>query len=284
MIDTAPWYGNGRSETTLGKILKDIPRNTYYLNTKVGRYEKTFGKMFDFSAERVTASVDESLQRLQLNYIDVIQVHDLEFAPSLDLIINETLPALEKLKESGKIRYIGITGYPLDALKYVIERSKVKIDSVLTYCRGSINDDVLKDYINFFQENKVGVINASILSMGILTNRGPPAWHPANEEIKAVCKSAAAYCQEKGVDISKLASSFSFNLSGVHTTLIGTASSANLQKNLEVYLNKLNEEEQKVLDEILEKYFRPIPVKHWEGHEIARYQSAIKEGRLNDML
>ena len=51
------------------------------------------------------------------------------------------------------------------------------------------------DQLFYKKENKVGVINASILSMGILTNRGPPAWHPANEEIKAVCKSAAAYCQ-----------------------------------------------------------------------------------------
>ncbi|KAL8622647.1 hypothetical protein ACOMHN_009281 [Nucella lapillus] len=72
-IDTAPWYGHGKSETVLGKALQDIPRSCYYIATKVGRYEPEVDKMFDFSAQRTLSSIDESLARLGLDYIDVIQ-------------------------------------------------------------------------------------------------------------------------------------------------------------------------------------------------------------------
>lgn len=107
-IDTAPWYGQGKSEQVLGKALKSIPRSSYYIATKVGRYEKEPEKMFDFSYERTLKSVDESLRRLGLEYVDVIQAHDVEFADSIDIVLNETLPALQKVKEAGKARYIGM--------------------------------------------------------------------------------------------------------------------------------------------------------------------------------
>jgi L-galactose dehydrogenase len=110
LIDTAPWYGHGKAETVLGEALKGIPREAYILNTKVGRYLPDPMDMFDFTAERVTKSVDESLARLGVDYIDIIQVHDPEFAPFVDIIVEETLPALVKLQEAGKVKMIGMTG------------------------------------------------------------------------------------------------------------------------------------------------------------------------------
>ncbi|CAH1790169.1 unnamed protein product, partial [Owenia fusiformis] len=208
LIDVAPWYGHGKAETVLGKGLKNIPREAYYLTTKVGRYLPEVSETFDFSAERTLRSVDESLERLGLTYIDVIQVHDMEFAPSLDIIINETLPALQKAKDSGKARFIGITGYPLGNFKEILERSTVKIDTILTYCHGSMNDNSLQEHIGYFKSKGVGVINASPVSMGLLSDRGPPAWHPALPHIKEQCAKAAAYCKEKKVDISRLALHF----------------------------------------------------------------------------
>jgi len=284
MIDTAPWYGQGRSESTLGKILADVPRESYYVNTKVCRYDRTFGKMFDFSAERTVKSVEESLARLNVDYIDVIQVHDMEFAKNLDLVINETLPALQKLKEAGKVRHIGITGYPMENFKYVIERSSVKIDSILTYCHGSMNDDTLAGYTDFFKEHNIGVINGSILSMGLLTSRGPPAWHPATKNIMSKCLAAQKYCEAEDVDISRIASDFSFNFPGVDTTLIGTASFKNLQSNLQVYMEGINEKEKTVRNHVIETYFDTLPRKDWDGVELEKYRSAIKEGRLDDTL
>lgn len=106
-IDTAPWYGQGKSEQVLGKALRGIPRSSYYLATKVGRYDKEVSAMFDFSYGRIVRSIDESLERLGLPYVDLIQAHDIEYASSPDIIINETLPALQAIKDAGKARYIG---------------------------------------------------------------------------------------------------------------------------------------------------------------------------------
>jgi aryl-alcohol dehydrogenase-like predicted oxidoreductase len=115
LIDTAPWYGFEKSERILGEALQGVPREAYYLATKVGRYKPDHLEMFDFRGERVLASIDESLARLRLDYIDIIQIHDPEFAPSLDIIVNETLPALDKARQAGKVRFIGITGGCLGA-------------------------------------------------------------------------------------------------------------------------------------------------------------------------
>lgn len=281
LIDTAPWYGHGKSETVLGKGLANIPRSAYYLTTKVGRYLPDPMEMFDFRAERVIRSVDESLQRLGLNYVDVIQVHDMEFAPNLDLIINETLPALQKVKDAGKAKFIGITGYPLENFKTVLTRSQVKIDTILTYCRGCMNDNALQEYMHFFNEQGVGVINASAISMGLLSNRGPPAWHPAQQNIKDACQNAASFCQERGVDISRLALKFTVSQPGVATTLVSTASLANMQKNLASMATPLTLNEQKVLDDVMEKYMKPLKNQHWEGIEVSRYRTQIGEANVS---
>eukprot|EP00041_Stephanoeca_diplocostata_P015474 m.295682 g.295682 ORF g.295682 m.295682 type:complete len:265 (+) comp20045_c0_seq1:133-927(+) len=149
-VDTAPWYGHGKSEEVLGKGLKGIPRKAYYISTKVGRYLPDTLEMFDFSAERVTRSVDESLERLGLEYIDVIQIHDPEFAPNIDIIINETLPALIKVKASGKVKMIGMTGYPMAFQREIIEKFPGKIDTVLSYCHYSMNDYSLIKYCHSY--------------------------------------------------------------------------------------------------------------------------------------
>ncbi|KAK3420316.1 hypothetical protein EUGRSUZ_G01122 [Eucalyptus grandis] len=138
LFDTSPYYGGTLSEKMLGMALKasGVPRDQYIVSTKCGRYKEGF----DFSAERVTRSIDESLERLQLDYVDILQCHDIEFG-SLDQIVNETIPALLKLKETGKIRFIGITGLPLGIFTYVLDRVPPgSVDVVLSYCHFSIND------------------------------------------------------------------------------------------------------------------------------------------------
>lgn len=126
-IDTAPYYGQGRSEDIIGKALENIPRQAYYIATKVGRYESG-ADGFDFSAARTQQSLEISLNRLQLDYIDVIQIHDIEFAANVDIILNETLPILEKAKKEGKVRFIGVSGYPLEPLKEAITKAPGRFD------------------------------------------------------------------------------------------------------------------------------------------------------------
>lgn len=276
-IDTAPWYGQGKSESVLGKVLPSLPRSSFYLATKVGRYEKEVTKMFDFSAERTLKSVDESLQRLNLDYVDVIQIHDMEFAPNLDVVINETLPALQKIKDAGKAKFIGITGYPLENFKTVIERSTIKIDVVLTYCRGSMNDNSIKDWLPYFQNCGVGVVNASPISMGLLSNRGPPSWHPAKDSIRQACAQAAIYCQEHDVDISRLGLKFTLDQEDIPTTLISTASLENLKKNLDSVYTPLSDHEKIILQDVLEKFMKPLQNANWEGVEVAEYRRQLAE-------
>lgn len=224
-IDVSPYYGLTRAETLLGKALREIPRDKYFLATKVGRYGDA---EFDFSAARVRASVDESLSRLQLDQIDLIQCHDIEFG-SLDQVIQESLPALREVRQQGKVRFIGITGLPLRIFPYVAERGQ--IDTILSYCRYSLNDTSLETILPFLQRENIGVISASPLGMGLLSERGAPAWHPAPVDIRTACSMAAIYCRARGVAIEQLALQFALANPAIHTTLVGSASPDNLKKN-----------------------------------------------------
>src|ERR1700744_4364660 len=97
-IDTSPFYGRGMSEVLLGIALEGVPRESYTLCTKLGRYDLAH---FDFSARRVAESVDVSLQRLRTGHLDIVLCHDIEFVP-LRQIVDETLPALRKVQQTGK--------------------------------------------------------------------------------------------------------------------------------------------------------------------------------------
>ena len=128
--------------------------------------------------------MDESLKRLGVGYIDLIHAHDIEFG-NLDQVIGETIPALRKLQTAGKVRFIGVTGLPLSAMRRVVEATP--IDAILSYCHFELNDTALADLIPILKKRGVGVINASPLGMGLLSNRGTPSWHPAPEEVKETC-------------------------------------------------------------------------------------------------
>ncbi|XP_075494030.1 L-galactose dehydrogenase [Primulina tabacum] len=229
-FDTSPYYGGTLSEKMLGKALKalGVARNEYIVSTKCGRYVEGF----DFSAERVTKSIDESLARLQLDYVDILQCHDIEFG-SLDQIVSETIPALSKLKEAGKIRFIGITGLPLGIFTYVLDRVPPgTVDVVLSYCHYGINDSTLEDLLPYLKSKGVGVISASPLAMGLLTENGPPEWHPACPELKVACQVAAAHCKKKGNNISKLAMQFSLSNQDISTILVGMNSVKQVDENV----------------------------------------------------
>ena len=238
-IDVSPYYGHLKAETVLGKALKEIPRDKYYLSTKVGRYGKDGVNTWDYSAERVTASVYESMERLNIDYIDLINVHDIEFQASLpgglQKVCDETLPALVALKKKGMVGHVGITDLQPENLKWVIEHvEEGTVESILNFCHYSLNDTLLTEYLDFFEQHSVGVINASPLSMGLLSSRGTPDWHPAPQALKDACARAAAFCADKGYPIEKLAIQFSTSLNPrIATTLFSSANPANVQKNID---------------------------------------------------
>lgn len=276
-IDTAPFYGQGRSEEILGLALKDVPRKSYYIATKVGRYGMDYENMFDYSAKKTRQSVEKSLSLLGVDYIDVVQIHDIEFPSSLDVIINETLPTLEALKAEGKLRYIGVSAYPIDILKEIISRTPGRFDTVLCYCRNTLIDDTLSQYMSFFEANNLAVICAAAHGMGLLTNSGPQAWHPAQEQTKTVCKEASNFCQEKGVELGKLALYHSMQMKGPATFLCGMQTESLVGINLDAFLNGLTEKERSVLEYLNKNVFTKIEHSNWEGIEVQRYRDAMQK-------
>lgn len=119
LLDTAPWYGHGVSEVVIGWAIHELHRSgfrreTILINTKVGRYEADPAKQFDFTRVATIQSVQRSLERMNCDYIDVLQLHDPEFAPSLDVLIEETIPAMLLCQEKGWCRALGMTGTSLE--------------------------------------------------------------------------------------------------------------------------------------------------------------------------
>ncbi|XP_064456427.1 uncharacterized protein LOC135367201 isoform X2 [Ornithodoros turicata] len=258
----------------MGTALEGVPRSVYHIATKVGRYEASYDRMFDFSARRTQRSVQESLQRLGLRSFDVLQVHDVEFAPSVDYIIEETLPVLESLRRNCITRYIGITGYPLSTIREIVEKSPIKIDMILSYCRGTLFDDTLQSHVSFFEDRGLGIANAAVLGMGLLTPGPLPSWHPAPEEIREACCNAQRYCQNLGINLEKLALWYSMNhFQGIHTTVVGMTTPEMVRQNLDS--NTISTREQEALNHILERYFAPLQLRHWEGRELAKVRSKL---------
>ena len=235
-IDVSPYYGHYKAETVLGKALRNIPRDKYYLSTKVGRYGKDGVNTWDYSAKRVTDSVYESMERLGIDFIDLINVHDIEFQAArpggLQLVVDETLPALFELKAKGVVGHVGITDLQLQNLKWVVERCE-GVESILNFCHFTLNDDALTDYVDFFEQHGVGIINASPLSMGLLSERGVPSWHPAPKPLVEVCQKAAEHCKTKDYPIEKLAVQYSVSFPRIASTLFSSANPANVRRNIE---------------------------------------------------
>ncbi|KAH8403406.1 hypothetical protein KR215_003679 [Drosophila sulfurigaster] len=276
-IDTAPWYGQGRSEEVLGQALKDVPRQAYYIATKVARYKLDYDHMFDFSAKKTRESVEKSLQLLGLDYVDVIQIHDIEFAPDLDIVLNETLPTLEQLVKEGKAKYIGVSAYPLSVLKECISLAKGRFDTVLVYARYTLTDHSLLDYLDFFKSQNLGIVCAAAHALGLLTNAGPQPWHPASDDQKQVAQRASKVCKDRGVELGKLAMYYTIQLSDVSTFLTGMQTRQLLKTNLSAFYDGLNAQEQEVLQHLRENVLtKPF---HWEGNELEIYWKALKSKR-----
>lgn len=237
-IDVSPYYGHYKAETVLGKALKIIPRDKYYLSTKVGRYGKDGVNTWDYSAKRVTDSVYESMERLNVDYIDIINVHDIEFQAALpgglQKVVDETLPALVALREKGVVGHVGITDLQLENLKWVIDHCpEGTVESVLNFCHYCLNDDKLTDFLDYFESKNIGVINASPLSMGLLSSRGAPDWHPAPKALAEACTKAAQYCSEQNYPIEKLAVQYSVSNPRIASTLFSSANPVNVQRNID---------------------------------------------------
>ena len=248
LIDTSPYYGRGLSESLLGISLRDVPRDNYILCTKLGRYTPNH---FDFSARRVAESIDTSLERLKTDHLDIVLCHDVEFV-DLSQIIQETIPAIRKQQEQGKVRFVGISGYPMHIFREVA--SKTELDVVLSYNHYTIQNTMLADNVDFFKSRNIGIMNAAPFSARLLTKAALPAWHKATQEVRSLCQKAAAHCDNAGVDIAKLALQFSIGHPEFATCIAGSANPDRIRQWCDWADEPLNEELLHEVQEIL----RPI--------------------------
>lgn len=255
-IDVSPYYGHLKAEIVLGKALKNLDRSHYYLSTKVGRYGKDGVNSWDYSSKKARESVYESMERLHVDYIDLINIHDIEFA-DLEQVCNETLPALVDLRNEGIVKRVGITNLNLRHFKYVIDHVPAgTVDSILSFCHYTLNDDALVEYLDYFGSKNIGVINASPFSMGLLTERGVPDWHPAPEALKRLAKKAIEHCKSKGISIEHLAVAFSVNNPRIATTLFSTTNPENVRKTVQYANTPVDEDLIKEVQEIFEPGYR----------------------------
>lgn len=244
LLDTAPWYGHGTSEVVIGWALEEIlgegssvARDDLIINTKVGRYEADPQKQFDFSKEATLTSVERSLERMKCQYINVLQLHDPEFAPTLDIIMEETIPAMVECRDKGKCRALGMTGYPLCVQYQILQRSLETHgpsiwDQSLVYGHFNMHDTSLfsrllannsngRSFFEFCDNQTMTLMAAAPLSMGLLTKDGPPEWHPATKALKDACREAASICSTYNVDIATLAIIKALSDPRIPCTLLG---------------------------------------------------------------
>ena len=224
-IDTSPFYGRGMSEVLLGIALRDVPRDQYTLCSKLGRYDVGH---FDFSAKRVAESVDVSLHRLGTDHLDIMLCHDIEFVP-LQQIVEETLPALRRIQQSGKVRFVGISGYPMKIFDVI--SSQAELDCILSYNQYTLQNTTLADdLIPKLKAKNIGIMNGGPFSARLLTNATLPVWFRDPKNVQAAAKEAALYCQKQGVDIAQLALQFSCANKDITTTIAGSANPNNIRK------------------------------------------------------
>ncbi len=247
-IDTAAYYGRGMSELMLGRILPDIPRDSYAISTKLGRFAPAH---FDFSARRVAESIDTSLERMRIDTIDIVFCHDIEFV-DLDQIVDETLPALRKEVEKGKVRYIGVSGYPMKIFTEMMRRTD--LDVVLTYNHYTLQNDMALSLVQPCKDHNVGLINAAPFSARLLTGASLPAWHKATPQVREVAAQAAKHCQDAGSDIAKIALQYSVANESFASCVTGSANPDRVSQ----WCDWLDEPmDEKLVNEVLE-ILKPI--------------------------
>ena len=227
-IDVAPYYGRTLAEERLGRVLEGR-RDEVVLATKCCRYDV---RGFDFSAARVHQDIDDCLRRLRTDRLDLFQIHDVEFGDRRQ-ILEEALPAMLEVKESGKARFIGITGLAVRMLRDLA--AEFPVDTILSYCHYNLMiDDLMEVVAPLARERGIGLINASPLHMGILSSSGPQPWHPAPEEVKQVGLQVARLCEERGKAVVEVALRFALDNAEVATTLCGMKNPGEVAQNLAI--------------------------------------------------
>lgn len=254
-FDVAPFYGDTLAETRLGKALL-TKRNDIFLATKCCRYGNG---VFDFSYQRVINSIDESLERLQTDYVDLYQVHDIEFG-NREQVLNEAIPAALKIKEQGKARYVGFSGLPVRYLAQIAR--EVQVDTLLSWGHYTLLDDEINDeLVPLSREKGFGLLNAAPLMQRILSDAPIPAWQNSPQPVKDLQPKLLQLCQDYGVALSDVALRFALDHPVIASTIIGMSEQRHLEQNMRVLDFTIPDGLLQQIEELVS------PVKNWMWFE-----------------
>ncbi len=262
-FDVAPAYGGTRSETVLGKALRGIPRDRYYLSTKVGKYTgpEAYGNdTLDYSRARIRASLDESAARLGTDYFDILHIHDIEYQnrTHTEWALSEGYEAVQELKREGRIGNVSFGIYPMDLWQRIL--STIPIDAALVHNHYCLNDTRLLELLPLARAKGIGIINGSPFASSLLTDSGPAAWHPATAKDRAIFRAAAEFCRRQGTNISTLALQFSANHPEIPTTLFSTSNPQTVLRNVQC----LDQPPDMQLLAEVRKILQPVLDKQWD--------------------
>ena len=220
-LDTSPKYGE--AERRMGIALRGVPRDTYYISSKVGTHPE---KSLDYSAEAARWTVARSLEVLGVDYLDLCHIHEPE-PHRLDqaLAPGGAMEALVELKKQGVIRAIGIGVQDHDLHRRAIATGHLDV-SMMVNDYTLMRQDV-DDIFALAQEKGIGLVNGAALAMGLLSGRDPdsigtPVWTPPADEVQAA-KEVHRWCAEWRVPVLALALQFSLRQPRYDCTLLGAA-------------------------------------------------------------
>jgi D-threo-aldose 1-dehydrogenase len=237
LFDVAPLYGHGRAERFVGSALRGKPRDEFTLSTKVGRLLRSeaaeepsdfaetegVGPVFDFSASGVRRSLEESLERLGLDRVDVLLIHDPE--QHLDQAISEAQPELARLRDERVVRSIGVgTNHADTALRFVRETD---VDHVLLANRITLLDRSGLEILGECVDRRVGVVAGAVFNSGVLAGPHPHARHAfrrAPDEIRTRVHAFKEVCERHGVSLLAAALRYPLRHDGVESVLVGARS------------------------------------------------------------
>ncbi len=259
-LDVSPAYGATQAEAILGLALSGIPRGQYLLSTKVGKaLEADSVFTFDYSDGFIRQSLEQSMQRLHVDYLDIVLLHDIEYRQGIHIeqALGEGLDTLRELQEEGICRYVGVATYPMDLWHRILDH--VDVDVVLVHNHYCLNDTLLLELLPKIEAKNIALISASPFAMGLLTQTGPADWFPIREEQKAVLRNAINLCREQHVPIEKIALQFSLAHPGIPTTLMASASPDRIRQNLQWVDEPFDE----AMAMAVQKALRPIYNYNW---------------------
>ncbi|TNC19266.1 aldo/keto reductase [Amycolatopsis alkalitolerans] len=235
-FDSSPYYGGGLAERRLGMALRHR-REHVVIGTKAGRYGLDD---FDFTPRRLRESLHRSLDLLETDYVDILQLHDIEFV-NLDEVFADSYAELLRLRDEGKCRYIGMTGYSLKTLCRAVRETD--LDVVLSYAHYTLlNTELSTEFAPLCEQRGVGLINAAAVALGLLTPTGSRIAVPAGEQIRAAARRAVDVCAKRGVDVAFLANQFSIQRSGAATTVVGTTNAKHLDSAIAAESSPIDED------------------------------------------